>query len=53
MPLLGVGDSFLLILFPVDFLALVGGILYDHLDVLGMYSVQNIEEEVPIYLPTF
>ena len=53
MPLLGDGDGFLLILFPVDFIALVGGILYDHLYVLGMYGVQHIEEEVPIYLPTF
>ena len=53
MPLLGDGDGFLLILFPVDFIALVGGILYDHLYMLGMYGVQHIEEEVPIYLPTF
>jgi hypothetical protein len=53
MPLLGDGDGFLLILFPVDFIALVGGILYDHLYMLGMYRVQYIEEELPINLATF
>ena len=53
MPLLGYGDGFLLILFSVDFKALVGGILYDHLYVLGVDRFQHIEEEVPIYLATF
>ena len=53
MPLLGYGDGFLLILFTVDFMALVVGILYDHLYMLGMYRVQYIEEELPINLATF
>ena len=53
MPLLGYGDGFLLILFTLDFMALVVGILYDHLYMLGMYRVQYIEEELPINLATF
>lgn len=53
MPLLADLYGFLLVLFPVDFLAFLPGILYDHLYMLRIHSVQYIEEEFPIYLPAF
>jgi hypothetical protein len=50
MPVLRDGDSFFLVLLPVDFKALLGGILDNHLAMLRMDCVQDIEEELSIDL---
>ena len=48
--MLGDCDGFLLVLLPLDFKALLSSVLDNHLTVIGTDCVQDVKEELSVYL---